>query len=160
MIPGITYDGFSADPFATLRLASFHNRNRGRQKGSTKRNSRQTRKLGSRVLVVGRFHELTLYRAAVLRHAGFAVETAQHADEALGVIRRGNFDAIVLSYTLSSEMVKDLADAAREYCPECPIVAIAERRMVDRRVAPDAIALAEEGPAALISALSQVLRSN
>jgi CheY-like chemotaxis protein len=81
-------------------------------------------------------------------------------DEAFRIMRRGHFDAIVLSYTLPSEVVQRFADTAREYCPDCPVIAITETNIVDRRIAPDAIALANEGPPALISALGRVLQSS
>jgi CheY-like chemotaxis protein len=79
-------------------------------------------------------------------------------DEALAIMKQGDFDALVLSYTLPSETVEYLAERAREACPDCPIVAITHSPQMDRRIEPDAIALATEGPPALIMALRNVLR--
>lgn len=113
--------------------------------------------LANRVLLVGSHHELTLYRAEVLRHAGFRVHTPESKQAALGIIERGDFDAAALSYTLSNNTVQELADNIREHCPDRPVVAIAETNRVDRRIAPDAIALAADGPHGLVSALEKVL---
>jgi hypothetical protein len=67
---------------------------------------------------------------------------------------RGHCDAIVLSCALSNEVLQRFADTAREYCPDCPVIGIT-KNLVDRRIAPDAVALATGGPAALLSALGQ-----
>jgi DNA-binding response OmpR family regulator len=108
--------------------------------------------------MVGRLRELALYRAEFLQQAGFAVSTPQDENEAMRIMRRGDFDAIVLSYTLPNETVQQLADSARDYCPDCPIIAITDTSRFDRRIAPDAVALANDGPAALLSALNRVLQ--
>jgi DNA-binding response OmpR family regulator len=97
--------------------------------------------------MVGRVRELALYRAEVLRQAGFTVLIAEDVDEALPVMQRRSFDAIVLSYTLPDHIVQYLADTARDHCPDCPVIAIAETRMLDRRIEPDAVAIADDGPA-------------
>jgi DNA-binding response OmpR family regulator len=110
--------------------------------------------------MVGRLRELALYRAEVLGKAGFTVSLPDDFDDALRIIQQGAFDAIILSYTLSSETVQRLADAAREHCADCPIISITETRMYDRRIAPDAVAIASEGPASLLAALNQVLQQN
>lgn len=114
--------------------------------------------LRNRVLLVGNHRELTLYRAEVLRHIGFQVQTPEDKQATLAIIARGNFDVAVLSYTLSNTTVQELADSIREHCPKCPVVAIAESKRFDRRIAPDAIALVAEGPPGLISALEKVLQ--
>ena len=112
----------------------------------------------NRVLLLGRLQELALYRAEVLRDRGFEVRTSTDYDEALRLIRSNDYDAIVLSYTLSSATVQELAEEARQHCPECPLVVIANTRTPDRRIVPDDIAIADEGPAALVAALHRVLR--
>jgi DNA-binding response OmpR family regulator len=117
------------------------------------------KKVGNRVLVVGRQRELALYRAEFLRLAGYSVDTPENEDEALRIMRRDEFDAIVLSYTLPTETVQRLAESAREYCPDCPVIAIADTKNFDRLISPDAIALAKDGPEALLSALKRVLRN-
>ena len=110
------------------------------------------------MLVVGRQRELALYRAEFLRLAGYSVDTPADAGEALRIMRNDEFDAIVLSYTLPTETVHQLAESAREHCPDCPVIAIADTKKFDRLISPDAVALAKDGPEALLSALKRVLR--
>lgn len=141
-------------------IASFSNSDPERPKKKQSRDIRSPRekKFGNRVLIVGRQRELALYRAEFLRLAGYTVSIPESAEEALRVMKRGDFDAIVLSYTLPNETVQWLAESARESCPDCPIIAITNTNTFDPRIAPDAVALAKHGPGALLSALSQVLQ--
>ncbi len=115
---------------------------------------------GNRVLMFGRIRELALYRAAVLRDRGFDVVTPQTREEAIANIRNGNFDVAVLTYTLSNDIVQELSELVREYCPDCPLIAISNSKRSDRVVGPDYMVNADEGPAALIAALRRVTRQN
>ena len=117
---------------------------------------RKTRN-GNRVLIVGRLRELAIYRAEFLRQAGFRVATAVDSDEAVRVLQHGRCDAIILSYTLPKRTVQYLAEATRDYCPECAVVAITETSTIEPPVESDALVIADEGPAALVSALKRVL---
>ena len=119
-------------------------------------NSRE-KKRGNRVLMVGTFRELALYRAEVLRQYGFRVSVPDSTEQAVLRLLEGDFDSVVLSYTLPSETVEQLAEVARESCPNCPIIAITDTQVFDKRITPDAIALAQEGPPALLAALHKVL---
>lgn len=112
----------------------------------------------NRVLLLGRMHELALYRAEVLRQRGFNVQISTDTEESLNLVRRNHFDIVVLSYTLSSDLVERLAEEVREHCPQCPIVVIANSDRLDRRVNPDQVAIAEQGPPALVAALQRALR--
>lgn len=112
----------------------------------------------NRVLLLGRIQELALYRAEVLRDRGFEVRTSTDKEQAIKLIRSKDFDAVVLSYTLSSDTVEELTEEIREACPNCPLVVIAQTGRFDRRIAPDAIAIADDGPKALVSALRRVLQ--
>jgi hypothetical protein len=106
-------------------LSSFDNiENSNFQPTRTKRNGPQSKKIGNRVLMVGRLRELALYRAEVLRLAGFNVSIPADVADALQTMRTGQFDAIVLTYTLASDVMEQLAKAARKYCPDCPVIAI------------------------------------
>ena len=113
---------------------------------------------GRRVLLIGRFRELALYRAEVLRVHGFQVSTPATVVAAMDTIRRREFDIVVLSYTLASDVVEELAEQVRQYCPKCPVIAISDNRSTDKRILPDETAFAEDGPAALIAALRRVCR--
>lgn len=107
--------------------------------------------------MIGLLRELALYRAEVLRQSGFVVYTPADVEEAVQTMERGEFDALVLSYTLPDETVQFLAERGRQFCPDCPIVAIRTTSIGDRRVQPDAVAMADEGPASLLNALHSVL---
>lgn len=125
-----------------------------------RRFARRTTK-GNRVLMFGRLRELALYRAAVLRDRGFDVTTPQDREEAVNAIRKGGYDIVVLTYTLSNETVQELAQMVRDYCPNCPLVAIVGgRQKLDREIGPDHVVNADDGPAALIAALRRVTRIN
>lgn len=119
--------------------------------------SSREKKRGNRVLMVGTFRELALYRAEVLRQSGFRVSVPENTNEAVLRLLEGDFDSVVLSYTLPSETVEQLAEIARESCPNCPIIAITDTQVFDKRITPDAIALAQDGPPALLAALHKVL---
>jgi len=127
---------------------------------AAKKRSRSTRRTsGSRVLIFGRIHELALYRAEVLRDHGFNVRVPSDNKEAVKIIRHGDFDVAVLSYTLPSDTVQQIAELVRQYRPECPLIAISESGRVDRRVAPDEIVIADDGPPGLLAALRRVTRA-
>jgi hypothetical protein len=112
-----------------------------------------------RVLVFGRLFELALYRAEVLRSRGFSVLTPKTKAEAIAVIDSGEFDALVLSYTLSSETAEELIELARQKCPQCPLITISDHGSADRKLRPDLVVPASGGPAALIKALQRVFRT-
>jgi hypothetical protein len=141
----------------------FSGENSSSQFGSRfpeRRRSARRKTKGNRVLMFGRIRELALYRAAVLRDRGFDVVTPGTREEAVAAIRGGGFDMAVLSYTLSNEMVQELAELVREYCPDCPIIAISGNRRMDREIRPDEMVSADDGPAGLIAALRKVMRPN
>jgi CheY-like chemotaxis protein len=142
-----------AAPRTTKGTASDSGQPPTQNKKQLKRNSS-----ANRVLLLGRIQELALYRAEVLRDRGFEVRASTDKDQAIQLIRGKDFDAVVLSYTLSSETVEELAEEIRESCPECPLVVIAQTGRFDRKIAPDAVALADDGPQALVSALRRVLQ--
>jgi CheY-like chemotaxis protein len=126
---------------------------------AAKKSSRSARRAaGSRVLLVGRIRELALYRAKVLSDSGFSVTIPGDKLETLKIIRHGDFDIAILSYTLPSDMVQEIAELVREYCPDSPLIAISETGRVDRRVDPDETVIADDGPPALIAALRRVTR--
>lgn len=115
---------------------------------------------GNRVLMYGRVRELALYRAAVLQDRGFSVMTPETLEDATAAIRKGGFDTVVLTYTLPNEVVRELAELVRQYCPDCPLVVISNERRMDREIGPDQMVKANDGPTALIAALRKVTRQN
>ena len=108
--------------------------------------------------MLGSIRELALYRAEVLHQHGFHVQIATNRDQGMDLIHAGNYDVVVVSYTLPDSVVREFADEMREYCPECPVIAISNAQRPDPIIRPDEMILADEGPAALLSALRHVLR--
>jgi len=127
---------------------------------AAKRQKPQHRKSGRRVLLFGSFWELALYRAEVLEAHDFTVTLPRTKEDAVAAIRGGSFDIAILSYTLPDKTVEELTELIREYCPECPLIAISDTGRVDRRIGPDGVVIADEGPAALIAALRRAIKSN
>jgi len=107
--------------------------------------------------MVGQMRELLLYRTEFLRRSGFKVIAAESKAEALPAIKRGEFDAAILSYTLSTDVVEELSELIRQYHPGCPVISISRSGSEDRRLRPDEIVVGDEGPAALIAALERAL---
>ena len=112
----------------------------------------------NRVLMLGSVRELALYQAEVLHLHGFHAQIATNREQALDLIRLAEYDVVVVSYTLPDAVVRELSAEMRECGPQCPVIAIANTRLPDRTINPDKMILADEGPAALINALRQVLR--
>ena len=115
---------------------------------------------GNRVLMFGRIRELALYRAAVLRDRGFDVFTPNDVAEAANIIRNGNFDIAVLTYTLPNDVVQELTQLIREHCPNCPLIVISRNKRIDREIRPDEMVDADDGPDALIAALRRVTHTH
>ncbi len=111
-----------------------------------------------RVLLYGRWRELALYRAEVLERMGFDVIIPSSREEALKVVHRGGFEAAILSYTLSSDTVKEFADLIRQKCPGCPLLTISQTAESDPHIMPDEVVLSELGPAGLVAALHRAFR--
>ena len=96
----------------------------------------------------------------VLEAHDFTVTLPRTKEDAVAAIRGGSFDIAILSYTLPDKTVEELTELIREYCPECPLIAISDTGRVDRRIGPDEVVIADEGPAALIAALRRAIKSN
>ncbi len=155
-----SFEQFISQPLVNLRAllcGPFSDDSQNQSRHSMKW-GRPTRKLGARVLLVGLLRELALYRAEVLSNYGYHVSIPETVEDAIRMIQEGGFDAAVLSYTLPNQDVQELAELVRESCPDCAIVAISDTARADRRIDPDAVAIAQDGPPGLINALSRVLR--
>jgi len=112
----------------------------------------------NRVLIVGKIRELALYRAEVLRAHGFAATISHSETEARAAIRGGEFDVVVLSYTLSNDAVEEVTELVRQHCPDCRLITISDTKYLDAKINPDANVLADDGPKGLIRALRETLR--
>jgi CheY-like chemotaxis protein len=147
-------------PEGVYELASGGNTGRNGQSKTRKNKDRSPKPEGPRrVLVFGRLFELALYRAEVLRSRGYSVLTPRTKAEAIAAIENGEFDVVVLSYTLSSDTAEELMELARQKCPASPLITISDSESLDRRLHPDIVVRAKEGPAALIKALQRAFRT-
>src|ERR1051325_473806 len=145
--PGPVSAGDGQDnPHLPEKSGAFKSRQKGRKNA------------GNRVLLFSGIWEVALYRAEVLRGHGLEVLTPRSKEEAIMSIQRGDVDVVVLTYTLPSETVHELADLVRQYCPGCRLVAISESGRFDERVSPDAIVIANLGPAALVETIRRLTR--
>jgi len=93
-----------------------------------------------------------------LRCEGFSVIFPSSKREALAAIQKRDFDAVLLSYSLSSDTAEELAELVRQRCPGCPLVVITANGRSDSRIQPDEMVLAEENPQAMLVALRRVER--
>jgi CheY-like chemotaxis protein len=155
IVPGILGD-YPSD--SRIVLGGNHPKHAAnpKNKGNTERPHRSTER--NRVLMLGSIRELALYRAEVLQQHGFHVQIATNRDQGLDLIQAGNYDVVVVSYTLPDTVVREFADEMRDYCPKCPVIAISNAHRPDPIIRPDQMILGDEGPAALLSALRHVLR--
>lgn len=109
-------------------------------------------------MIFGRLFELALYRAEVLRSRGFDAITPRTKAEAVAAIADGEFDALVVSYTLPTETAEEIVELLRQKCPDCPLITISEAGSADRKLDPDLVVRASDGPPGLIKALQQIFR--
>lgn len=109
------------------------------------------------VLLLGQ-PEPGIPHAEFLRSQGFSVIFPSSRKEALSAIQKREFDAVLLSYSLSSDTAEELAELVRQKCPGCPLVVVTVSEHEDSRIQPDEIVLAEESPQAMLAALRRVER--
>jgi DNA-binding response OmpR family regulator len=111
------------------------------------------------VLLLASHRELGMFRVHVLEEAGLKVIFPEHKNAAVRAIDHGEFDVILLSYSLSNETSEELIELARQKCPKCPVIAISERGWDDRRLQPDETVLASEGPQGMVDAINRLRRN-
>ncbi len=108
------------------------------------------------VLMLGRHIELGHYRAEFLKTHGIDVIFPENKRQACQAIAKGGFDAVIISYSLSDDTVKELTELIEQHCPNCPIISITEQRWNDRALKPNATVLATDPPQALLDTLRRV----
>jgi hypothetical protein len=147
-------------PVANANFDLAAGRKRSRAPKTARKGKQQSRQADQpkRVLIFGRIFELALYRAEVLRSRGYNVVTPRSKSEALRAIEDGEFDALVLSYTVESETAEEIVELVRQTCPGCPLITISDSGTSDRKLRPDLVVRANEGPAGLLKALQKVFR--
>jgi CheY-like chemotaxis protein len=108
------------------------------------------------ILMLGQHLELGWYRSEFLRSHGYEVIFPEHRKEAIKAIGEGDFDVVLLSYSLSHETSQELLEFIEQTCPDCPIIAITERRWQDPHLSPAETVLVSEGPQGLLDALEKI----
>jgi CheY-like chemotaxis protein len=104
------------------------------------------------VLSIGSDTELLLLRHAVLKSAGFDVQTVSDAKDALEKIRTGYCGVLLICYSFEVETRKELADTFRHHCPNGRIVSISDRQP-DVPYFGDVLVYGLDGPEVLIEAI-------
>lgn len=114
------------------------------------------------VLMLGTQVELGHYRAEFLQSHGIGVKVVfpESKIAAQSAIRGGNFDAVILSYTLPNEIAKELVDLIDQVCPHCPLIAITRERCEDREFKPDETVLDTDPPQNLLEALARASKTS
>ena len=151
--------GASLLTYEQLPLFSLGDENKPTGSKQSKQGVAQRVNNGRRVLFFGAFRELALYRAEVLHIAGFSVTIAESKEDVAAILKRCDLDVAVFSYTLPSDTVLEMSELLREYCPDIPLVTIANQRWTDRRISPTEVVLADDGPRALVAAIRRTLRT-
>jgi CheY-like chemotaxis protein len=113
-----------------------------------------------RVLMLGQHLELGWYRSEFLRGHGYDVIFPETKKDAVNAITQEGYDVILLSYSLSHKTSQELLDLVEQRCPDCPVIAMTEKRWEDRHLNPAATVLVSEGPQGLLDALKRLDRSN
>jgi len=156
--------GFQSHPFfpvvpGVYELASRRKRLSASQTARAGKHQSRRADQPKRVLIFGRNFELALYRAELLRSRGYSVVTPRSKAEAMRAIEDGDFDALVLSYTVESETAEEIVDLARQKCAGCPVITISDSGTADRKLRPDVVVRANEGPAGLLKAVQKAFRT-
>lgn len=97
--------------------------------------------------------ETSLLRAHALRNSGFEVTLPTGAKDAVDLIQKKKFDAVVISYSMSNENAAEMTELFKEHHPNAPIIVITKGPWADLKTDVDASVNGEDGPEALIDAV-------
>lgn len=111
---------------------------------------------GRSILLLSADRELSLLRYFALSHAGFAVSRADSRQEALSLLENP-FEALVISYSMSSESIVEMCARFRERNPGSPIVGITKGKWEDLKIDADFTVSGIDGPEALLEVLDSAL---
>lgn|SRR5690348_13491229 len=100
--------------------------------------------------------ELGRYRTEFLKSHGIGVIFPETQASAFAAIPKGGFDVVILSYSLSNQTARELVELLEQSHPNCPIIAITEKRWHDQELRPDATVLASDPPQSLLEAINRV----
>jgi DNA-binding response OmpR family regulator len=97
--------------------------------------------------------ETSLLRAHALRNSGFEVTLPTGAKDAVDLIQKKKFDAVVIGYSMSNENAAEMTELFKEHHPNAPIIVITKGPWADLKTDVDASVNGEDGPEALIDAV-------
>lgn len=97
--------------------------------------------------------ETALLRVHALRSGGFEVMLSTGTKDAMDILKKKKFDAVVISYSMSNENIAEMTELFRENNPNSPIIAITKGRWADLKTDVDASVDGDDGPDALIEAI-------
>jgi DNA-binding response OmpR family regulator len=97
--------------------------------------------------------ETALLRAHALRNSGFEVTLPTGAKDAVDLIQKKKFDAVVISYSMSNENAAEMTELFKEHHPNAPIIVITKGPWADLKTDVDASVNGEDGPETLIDAV-------
>ena len=89
----------------------------------SKERVKKPRSVGNRVLLFSGIFEVALLPEEVLRAHALNVRIPPMNKEAVAIIQRGDFDVVILTYTLPSETVNELSYFVRQFCARCQLIA-------------------------------------
>jgi hypothetical protein len=106
------------------------------------------------VLSVGILPELLSLREAVLRSAGYPVLTAP-PQEAAARVRKGECGVLLLCYSVSDHLRKQLVQEFRNRCPYGRIIAITNAPVLETPKELDDLVYGVEGPEVLLDVIKR-----
>lgn len=111
---------------------------------------------GKSILLLSADRELSLLRDYALQSAGFAVARADSRQEALRLLE-SEFEALVISYSLSGDDMMEMAEMFRKRNPKSPVIGVTRGNWQDLKINPDFTLSGEDGPEALLEVLETAL---
>lgn len=130
---------------------SLHTYFEGRAAGGTR-----GRHEDASVLLLSGDAELGQLREYVLHKAGYRTARANSRQEALLLLEQ-RFDALVISYSLSADSVRDFAETFRKVNPNAPMIGIVKGAWQDLKIELDGSVSGADGPEVLVEALAGAL---
>ena len=95
---------------------------------------------------------------ATLERAGHIIQVPKRLEEALSLINQRSFDCVVLSYSLSNEVIEQFVELLKQACPTCPLIAISENGAMDLKLQPARMLQWSQGVEALVTTLAMMER--
>ena len=116
----------------------------------------RTEQKSQSVLLLSADRELSRLRAYALERGGYSVTRADSRQEALDLLD-DRFDALVISYSMSSEGLIEMAELFRQRNPNSPIIGVTKGKWQDLKIDLDFTVSGDEGPEALLESVETAL---